>query len=49
MEAEKEKVEKVRRFRIQKNFGFTKIDILEGNIGYENRCMRDSTETAQFH
>lgn len=33
-EDEKEEAKRIRRFKIQKNFGFTKIDILEGNIGY---------------
>ncbi|WP_312900464.1 S41 family peptidase [Chryseobacterium taichungense] len=33
-EAEKEKAKNIQRFKVQKNFGFTKIDILEGNIGY---------------
>lgn len=30
----KEEAKRIQRFKIQKNFGFTKIDILEGNIGY---------------
>ena len=34
VENEKEKAKKSLRFKIQKNFGFAKIDILDGNIGY---------------
>ena len=33
-EDEKEKAKNFQRFEIQKNFGFTKIGILDGNIGY---------------
>lgn len=31
---EKDKAKNFQRFKIQKNFGFAKIDILDGNIGY---------------
>jgi retinol-binding protein 3 len=34
VEDEKEKAKNFQRFKIQKNFGFAKIDILDGNIGY---------------
>lgn len=34
VEDEKEKARNFQRFKIQKNFGFAKIDILDGNIGY---------------
>ena len=34
VEDEKDRAKTFQRFKIQKNFGFSKIDILDGNIGY---------------
>lgn len=34
VEEEKDRAKSMQRFKIQKNFGFSKIDILDGNIGY---------------